>query len=437
MPREVFADEIEAFLERLDAVAAARVVSNESGEIERIYVTSESARDDTTIRRAITSALMSQFSLPVDGWRVQIAHLEPVPQAEPIPECHLVRLEETITETMTRIVVDLRYERDGAQKTVTGSAQAPAGQVHRLRTVALATIDALRPLVERSGSRPSLEGLTFMPFASSTVVLAGVTLISERMSLLRVGVETVSGSEAEAVVAALLDAFRKPVRPVMPPGAGRSDRHQQFEGLRQQYERLIRTDAAAPPLPPEPAWPESPGPAPPGAAPSEPEAGPGWDDTTHPRASASVATAAPPMVAPPVAAPPVASPPSAVPPPVAPPIAMLSAQDVIHDLSEIRPEREGGALVMREETRHDSPAAAKPVPRMSFEDTFYRRLAATGVPVHIRCRDGYEIPTAIIKDFGMYAVMVEVNGVQEMVFKHGIISIRPYGPLPPESMPPS
>jgi sRNA-binding regulator protein Hfq len=77
------------------------------------------------------------------------------------------------------------------------------------------------------------------------------------------------------------------------------------------------------------------------------------------------------------------------------------------------------------------------MPRLSFEDSFYRRLVATGVAVHIRCRDGYEIPAAMIKDFGTYALMVEVNGIQEMVFKHGIISIRPYGPLPPEGMPPS
>ena len=96
MPREVFAEEIEAFLERLDAVTAARVVANEAGEIERIYVTTESSRDDGTIRRAITSALMSQFSLPIDGWRVQIAHLEPEAHLEGFPVCHLVRLEETI-----------------------------------------------------------------------------------------------------------------------------------------------------------------------------------------------------------------------------------------------------------------------------------------------------------------------------------------------------
>ncbi len=91
---------------------------------------------------------------------------------------------------------------------------------------------------------------------------------------------------------------------------------------------------------------------------------------------------------------------------------------------------------MREEIRHEG-AMAKPAPRLSVEDSFYRRLVTTGVPVHIRCRDGYEIPTAIIRDFGTYSLMVEVAGVMELVFKHGIISIRPYGPLPPESMPPS
>lgn len=267
-----------------------------------------------------------------------------------------------------------------------------------------------------------------MPFAGSTVVLAGVTMISERMSVLRVGAETVGGSETEAVVAAVLDAVRKPIQPVTRPGVARSDRQKQFEGLRQQYERLIRTDAIVPSpaaqdvVGPPGSAPSEPTPSEP--APPEPEGGPGWDDSSRPQAA--VATAAPPVTAPVVAGPPV----------TAPPTAALSPQDVIHDLSEIRPEREGGALVMREEIRHEGPLA-KAAPRLSVEDAFYRRLVTTGVPVHIRCRDGYEIPTATIRDFGTYSLMVEVNGVMELVFKHGIISIRPYGPLPPESMPPS
>lgn len=377
MPREVFAEEIETFLERLDAVAATRVVANEAGEIERIYVTTESVRDDGAIRRAITSALMSQFNLPVDGWRIQIAHFEPTPEAEDLPECRLVRLEETITETLTRAQVELRYERDGVPKTLIGTAQAPPGQANRLRTVAAAAIEALRPLAQRSGNRPSLEGLTQMPFAGATVALAAISMASERASLLHVGAAVVSASEAEAVVGAVLDAVRKPVRPVERATGIRPDRRHQIEGLRQRYERLLRQEA-------RPAE----------AAGAAGVAGP-----------AEVVAAAETGWGPPV---------------------------------DIRPEREGGAaIVTREEMRVDTQQAAKAPPRASVEDVFYRRLVVTGAPVHIRCRDGYEIPTAVVREFGTYSLLVEVNGVVELVFKHGIIAIRPYGPLPPETGTPS
>lgn len=390
MPREVFAEEIETFLERLDAVAATRVVANEAGEIERIHVTTESTRDDGAIRRAITSALMSQFNLPVDGWRIQIAHFELTPESENLPECRLARLEETITETLTRAQVELRYERDGVPKTLIGTAQAPPGQAHRLRTVAAAAIEALRPLAQRSGNKPSLEGLTLMPFAGATVALAAISMASERASSLHVGAAVVSTSEAEAVVGAVLDAVRKPVRPVEKAGGVRPDRRHQIEGLRQHYERLVRRDGG-PSGTPEPAGTLG------------PTGTPGPVGTSEP-----VGVAAP------------------------------SAQDPDQQLADIRPEREGGAaIVTRDEIRGDAQSAAKAPPRASVEDAFYRRLVVTGAPVHIRCRDGYEIPTGVVKEFGTYSLLVEVNGVQELVFKHGIIAIRPYGPLPPETGTPS
>jgi sRNA-binding regulator protein Hfq len=414
VPREVFAEEIEAFLERLDAVAAARVVANEAGEIERIYVTTESSRDDGTVRRAITAALMSQFSLPVDGWRVQIAHLEQKARPEGLPRCQLVRLEETITETMTRAAVDLRYAVEGAQKILTGSAQAPPGQAHRPRTVALATLEALRPLIERSGYRASLEGLLILPFAGASVVVAAVSLATDRASVLHVGAEPVITGEGEAAVGAILDAVAKSPRAGGTPyeARTRADRRQQFEGLRQHYERLIRQGPAGAP-------PASLGP------PSEPTGGP--DEETRGLATGpSVAT---------LPGPPQAGPDSWPGLEASEPVSAPEWSDeIVSDLSEIRPERQGGASVMREELRADGPAAAKGAAagRLSVEDAFYRRLVAAGAPVYIRCRDGYEIPSAIVRDYGTYSLMVEVNGVQELVFKHGIIAIRPYGPLPPE-----
>jgi sRNA-binding regulator protein Hfq len=70
-----------------------------------------------------------------------------------------------------------------------------------------------------------------------------------------------------------------------------------------------------------------------------------------------------------------------------------------------------------------------------MEDAFYRRLVVSAAPVHIRCRDGYEIPAAVVKDFGTYSLLIEANGIQELVFKHGIIAVRPYGPIPQEPLP--
>ncbi len=412
MPREVFAEEIEAFLERLEAVAAVRVVANEAGEVERIYVTTESSRDDGGIRRAITSALMSQFNLPVEGWRVQIAHLQPAPDGDRVPDCQLVRLEETMTETMTNVVVELRYEREGAQKTLTGTAQAPPGQAQRLRTVALAAVEALRPLIERTGYRASLEALSVTQFAGATVALAALTLASDRASLLHVGAEAVTASEAEAVVGAVVDAAQKPPRVVEGVGKVRSDRHRQFEGLRAHYERLIRAEAGAH----TPAAVEDAPPAevPPGERPGEPSGNPAHEfaegESRHGRTRF---------------APHAGEAPAALP------------GDVIRDMSEIRPERQGGATTMREEIRMDGPTGAKAPPRLSVEDAFYRRLVAAAAPVYIRCRDGYEIPSAIVTDFGTYSLLIENNGTQELLFKHGIIAIRPYGPLPPEPGTPS
>jgi sRNA-binding regulator protein Hfq len=280
--------------------------------------------------------------------------------------------------------------------------------------VALATLDALRPLIERSGHRASLEGLLALPFAGTSIVVAAVSLATERASTLHVGAEPVVTGEGEAAVGAILDAVAKSPRAggMRYEARSRGDRRRQFEGLRQHYERLIRQGPA--------------GTTPPASLGPSPERAGGPDDQARGLATGpSVAT---------LPAPPQTSPGAW--PGIEASEAVGTAgwsDEIVSDLSEIRPERQGGASVMREELRADGPAAkGAPTGRLSVEDAFYRRLVAAGAPVYIRCRDGYEIPSAIVRDYGTYSLMVEVNGIQELVFKHGIIAIRPYGPLPPE-----
>src|SRR3990172_2761777 len=251
MTREVYAEEIEEFLERLEGVASARVVSNEDGQIERIFLTTESERDDGGLRRTVSAALMSEYGLHLEGWRLHIAHLRPEPGRLPPTRFRLFRVEETLTESATRVLVDLRYERDGTQKQAVGVAQSSPGTAFRLRTVAQATLEAMSKVLEDAGWKAALESVAIMPFAGVQVALVGIALAPPRgaaseSSLVQVGGEVVRMSETEAVVKATLRALgqmteEEPSRP--------RDRWSRMEEMRAQYHRLIRPPQGPAPPP--------------------------------------------------------------------------------------------------------------------------------------------------------------------------------------------
>jgi sRNA-binding regulator protein Hfq len=60
-----------------------------------------------------------------------------------------------------------------------------------------------------------------------------------------------------------------------------------------------------------------------------------------------------------------------------------------------------------------------------MEEAFYQGLVAGQTPIQVRCRDGYEVPRAVLKDVGTYTLLLETTGGPELVYKHAVISIRP------------
>ncbi len=77
--------------------------------------------------------------------------------------------------------------------------------------------------------------------------------------------------------------------------------------------------------------------------------------------------------------------------------------------------------------QHDTPdvgSGMRAARASGVEDGFYRSLVVERTPVHLRCRDGYEVPRAIVRDAGTYALLVETPDGLELFFKHAIISIR-------------
>lgn len=401
MSKEVYAEEIEAFLERLEGIASARVVANEEGQIDRVFLTTETQRDDGALRRQVGAALMSQYGLHLEGWRLHVAHLRPEPGRLAPARFRLFRIEETLTETATRVLVDLRYEREGAQKTAIGIAQSPSGAAFRLRTVVQATLEAMRPVLEEVGWKAHPESVAIVPFAGVRVALVGISLSSPRGApagpQVHVGGEVVRLSETEAVVRAALRALGQVIEEEPPPAAG--DRWSRLEAIRAHYHRLISLPQSAAPAPEQvEARAESAA----GELPGNPGQAPQVTGTAPDGAPAGATSSAG---------------------------VVENLVDVVEDVREIRPETEGGAAVSTREEPYRA-EVGRVGGRGSMEDDYYRRLIQSGAAVHIRCRDGYEIPEAVVKDFGTYSLMIEARGVEELVFKHAIISIRPRAALP-------
>ncbi|TMI73352.1 MAG: hypothetical protein E6H05_09970 [Bacillati bacterium ANGP1] len=360
MPSEVFAEDIETLLERLNGVTSARVVANDAGEIDSIYVTAHSEQDESAVRRTIASALMSSYSLAVDGWRIRVARLQGgMPPQTWLPR----RVEEVLAGTAVQATVELEPVH-GEGGTFIGHARSLSDRASRLRGLVLATLDALKPVLDREERRATLESMASVPLIGREAVVVAVSIGSAAEARQCVGTAVVEGNEAEAVIAATLDAVGKRGAKVQRRGGWTmKDRRDELESMRAHYRHLREPQRQMPALAPEV----------------------NGDD---------------------------------------------EQADGAADLSQIRPERSGGATVSpppaksEVESRIDQ-GQARPAQRSSMEDEYLRHLVATGIPVHIRCRDGYEVPEATVKDVGTYSLLVESETGRELIFKHGIISIRP------------
>lgn len=384
MPSEVYAEDIETLLERLDGVAAARVVATDAGEVDRVYVTAEGDEDESAIRRAVGSALMSGYSLAVDAWRIRVAHLRPT--APTRPRWYMQRVEEVLTATDVRVSVELRAA-EGSTAALVGRARGQLDGASRLRTAAQATLDALKSPLEAEDRRAAIETISLLPLATGRAIVVALSLAGVASADRHVGAALVEGSEAEAVIAATLDAVGKRGTALQRRGWMMRDRHDELESMEAHFRRLrepqrvMPQPARAATLPSDgPAERIALGPPAPAEVPSNDgsvEVAPAWDD-----------------------------------------------RDEVATLEQIRPERQGGVEVAQPMNRPDM-ERGRFAPKSSMEDDFIKHLMATGVAVHIRCRDGYEITDGVVKDFGTYSLLVETHGGRELVFKHGIISIRP------------
>lgn len=422
MPSEVFAEDIEALLERLDGVTAARVVASDAGEIDRIYVTASAEKDEAKVRHSVAAALMSRYSLAVDNWRIRVARLR---RDQPVrPRWYMQKVEEILSATEAKVTVELRTD-EGTVAALVGRARGLTDVAGRLRTAAQATVDALKSLFEAEDRRVAVESIVPVALTVGKAMVVAITISGASTSDRYVGTAMVEGSETEAAIGATLDAVTKRGTGLVRRGWAVRDRREELESMEAHYRRLREPQRRLPLV----SLPAEQSPAEQALRDtlqvedlgSETLEG---DDVGTESAEIEIAGRRPldrvstRAVVDTSAASPVEAGPE-----------KTQGEDGWQDdsataLDQIRPERPGGAEVAQPMNRQDL-ERNRFAPKSSMEDDFFRHLVATGIPVHIRCRDGYEILEGILKDFGTYSLLVETDAGRELVFKHGIITIRP------------
>ena len=73
---------------------------------------------------------------------------------------------------------------------------------------------------------------------------------------------------------------------------------------------------------------------------------------------------------------------------------------------------------MAQQIREARPAPPQP----NIQDVFLNYARREKLPVHIRLMDGTDFEGRV-KNFDRFAVIVEVNGADQLVFKHAIATI--------------
>ena len=83
------------------------------------------------------------------------------------------------------------------------------------------------------------------------------------------------------------------------------------------------------------------------------------------------------------------------------------------------PSRPGRMFQMAQQIRESRPAPAQP----NIQDVFLNYARREKLPVQIRLMDGTDFEGRV-KNFDRFAVIIEHDGSDHMLFKHAIASIR-------------
>ena len=212
--------ELEDALRHIQGVKAASVVTGPDAVPTEVHVLASPGKPAKQVVRDVQSLALARYDIDIDHRIVSVVQMgdDDVRAPEEAPGA-AIDLSVTPDEAIARPAIAAIMVRSGkgeteASVTLTagdqlfeGHSQGPAGQTHRARLVAIATLDALAELL---GQPCEVESSTVVATGTREVAMTVLTMMVPRTGeQVLTGCAVVRGDEADAVARSVLAALNR------------------------------------------------------------------------------------------------------------------------------------------------------------------------------------------------------------------------------------
>jgi hypothetical protein len=207
-------EDIEASLDEVGEIKAARVVVSPEGVIQEVHVLALPTKQPKQLVRDIESTLMARFGIPIDHKKISIALLGRdaiKPEATPTSAERNTAARPricSINATVSGVQASASVMLEIGGTEYAGNASGPASQTGRLRLVALATLDAVSNYTDATISF-ALEDVAIVQLGREKVAVSCIALVSSAGEQTFSGSAMVRQNNNDSVVRATLDAINR------------------------------------------------------------------------------------------------------------------------------------------------------------------------------------------------------------------------------------
>ena len=201
---------IETEIGRLPEVVACRIVADAVGRPVEVHVLAHPGKHPKQVVRDVQSVALASFGLEIDRRIVSVVQLAPTgPTAQEGPAAVTSRMGiGSIQSLLEGRRTTIRVSLSTGGREATGFAEGSSAVAARMRLLALATLDALRQLVDAAQAL-ELEDASIARVGSHDVALVTLVHVDPPLEYQLIGAVLARQSPDSAAVRAVLDAVNR------------------------------------------------------------------------------------------------------------------------------------------------------------------------------------------------------------------------------------